>query len=920
MADKAESKIIVTDAEDSSKEVTTEVPKPTTLHEILLVPSTGECLFIDGKNYDLLQNGSDDNEQPYLIDKALENISGENQQEKLKEFNKILFGDEPDDYVALIHKDEYEQKAKFIEVISIKERTSLLVSHSFIEKIKEKDRNYALIIESVNSNTDDIFKDYRVTEENKKDGEEEGDLSLELDKKIRAAYLKKWHRRIANKEEKENYNSDGKTASENAKKLIDKVEFPKDIKEFIEGTKVNITGKWEKSVAVAEGKRDWCNKEEKKAIIELLKKNKFNQDDASVVLRSIRDLWGKKNPGDPSNEYTDFADNIKSDYDTKNLYEDKSKRKELRKKIEDQKVPPQVWNASVSGSVLRATAKASGSIKSDISKGELLKAEGKASAEAMLAEGKVKMGYYIPNDKGFHAHFHLKFREENITYEELEVNYSDEYPANFYFDSSFINAQTAIGIKQQLMAIASAKGSGDKVIGLDIVGHTDAVGTSSYNRELGLRRAMAAFDFIKRDYIGLSHMFQKREWGKDHVEYMQAVIHLSNQSQSMFLSERSAREIEMNLPTLREAMNDPEKLLQKPIQTITFEEHHYALKSNYEEYNSLCQKSIDDSNTLNLGDTKFKKNLCNGFNNSYVIKLIKTYHENLCREILDANVHQIIRYREGVISKGEDQLLVNTQNRSEANRRVELKAYILDEQRTWVKLREDIDMDFGFFRMHVEGTASGYAGATVNLSGSANLSCNPEDMLLKGVLSDKEMGKKKEAEAKYSNVEEDETNNKKQPQFEGPKAEIEAKAKAFAGVQAEAGLKSTLDWKAEEKEKSFKILGSVGYAITGSLGIGAEVEFKIGYDDKSGCFTIKACAKVTLGLGGGGKVEYSVGLGGLWALAKHVYGQIEKNKFAFIELFEDGIYEIYNSWYVKLLQKGLDIAGDAQNAIEGMAS
>ncbi len=269
-------------------------------------------------------------------------------------------------------------------------------------------------------------------------------------------------------------------------------------------------------------------------------------------------------------------------------------------------------------------------------------------------------------------------------------------------------------------------------------------------------------------------------------------------------------------------------------------------------------------------------------------------------------MNHLVQYHDGVISKGEQELLINTEARNEANRRVVLKGYIVSPDSS-SEIDENCVLDFGYFRMAMEGYASAFVGANVVLSGSVNVSCDPEGLLLKGVMTDED---KKTTEEK-----------KEQSDRETFQAEAEGKGEAFAGVKAEAGLKSFLQWNPEMIQGSdCKELGNVGVAVNGSAGIGFEGEFKIGYDKESGRFTVKAKASVTLGILGGGTVDFSVGLGGLLELLKYVYQQIRDNDFSFVDFFEKSddvdTYMIFVMWHVKMLQNGIDLAKKAEDEVK----
>ncbi len=899
-------------------------PKQDGIQEILFMPSTGECLFIGPEHFLELYREKGDDGIPNLGESALEEI-GKNtelsEKEKAEEVNKILFDSRK------TGESQIGEAIKFAECIDLGDKKPIMVAKKFIEKLKKDNTLHFKLVESTGTGGEDIFKDFRIEVESEtKKGKKNKILDKKIDTKLRSALLEKFHPRVKHFENKikngksENELSDKqkKQLAEAAKTLLSKVRFPEHIQKFIDGLQVELIGEWEKTYSVWKGERNWNNEESKKQILIVLqdpeileedpslKKRKFNQDDADYALRAIKDLWYTEE--DPS-VYNDIMTGV---IDSRQLYAEEDVRNKLINRVKQAEVPPALFEASTSAAVMRMTARAEGSFKSDITKGQVIEASGKLSADMALAEGKANMKFQLPDENGFNAVLRIKKKEEKLIWHELPADNSDRYPANFHFDSSFVAPHTAHGLQAQLVTLSqTASAQGGQLVGLDIIGHTDAVGAASYNQALGMRRAESAYDFLQEDYVGLAHNFQKGKWNKTHVEFMQAVVHVYNNKS--LISSIINKEFPSRSVNLKEALRNPDSIYSftNCDNTLKLEEHHEFLKQNYPDYKSYASEKVNVGIDINMPNFRMGLSYINGYSNDYILGLLKEYRQCMWPTELNIDLDKAIRYRDGIISKGEQELKIDTQLRNEANRRVVLKGYLLSPQSK--STSEEKSLDFGYFRMNLEGYASGYAGANITLSGTANLSVDPENLLLKGIVDDKEKPEKKKAG--------NEEDKDKEEKSQAVKAETEAKAEFFAGVKAEAGLKALLFWhESKPKKQGWWELGSVGYAINGSAGLSAEAEFKIGYDKESGRFIIKASASATLGVGGGGKVEFSVGLGGLWKFVQYVYTQIKENDFAFVDFFEEeSVFTIFIGWHVKMLQEGINLAIEAGEAISDAA-
>ncbi|WP_165749125.1 hypothetical protein [Cellulophaga sp. Z1A5H] len=265
-----------------------------------------------------------------------------------------------------------------------------------------------------------------------------------------------------------------------------------------------------------------------------------------------------------------------------------------------------------------------------------------------------------------------------------------------------------------------------------------------------------------------------------------------------------------------------------------------------------------------------------------------------------------------ILSDGEGNLNVQKEGRVVANRTVGLNVY------ESVKRREpqDVTIKLGHGRFHVEGSVSGFVGASLNLSGGFEVNT------YKGVAQ--LTGKKDPTEEKataykgklLAATEKGKNNPSADVSLFG--ADAGGKASAFAGAKAEASLSIALEWTNPDKiTDGWGILASVGGAVTGTAGAGLEGEFKIGFDQKTGTFQIKVKANATWGLGGGGAMSFSVGIEQLYDFVVLVYHKLEENDFNILKVFEQKLYsdnltesesdidvfEVYTGWILKLWQQ-----------------
>ncbi|QZT36966.1 hypothetical protein K5X82_17285 [Halosquirtibacter xylanolyticus] len=532
--------------------------------EILLIPETGEIICLLKSDHDELIKVDDESGETnhYLGDniiKELAKTTFKSNDEKADAIRKAFFSDEEepkkdgssDNNTISPIPDNYKESLLYTECIRLKEKATSMVAKKFIEKVKKKYTS-RLKNDSLKKSTvecmfkifenavegEDLLKDCKISAKKEKNVKTQKKVwNKKIDRKIKTKILQSSYpksykkiKKYLNKDKAEYKEEHDIAILKVLSQLVKTVPFPEEIEKFLTSLDYSVTEEWEKTFALVEGKRDFNKEEDKKHIIELLKKDTFSQDHAHIVIREVRDLWKK---GEEDQEF----DEKFGLYTAKILFEKgknpnidlgKQYRAKLKKTVEDEPVPPNVFTAGVEYSLLRLAAKAEGEFESNILEGKLAKGSIKAEADAVLAEGKANANFYFPNENGHHAKLDVTKRTEKKQWEKIPAeDNSEHYPANFFFDCDFIAPHTAYGLIKQFKHLNNYNPSKTKLIGLDIIGHTDAKGSSIYNQGLGQRRADAAYHFLKAEYVGLSHFFSTGTWQEAHIEFMQAVVNLN---------------------------------------------------------------------------------------------------------------------------------------------------------------------------------------------------------------------------------------------------------------------------------------------------------------------------------------------------------------------------------------------------------
>ncbi len=645
-------------------------------------------------------------------------------------------------------------------------------------------------------------------------------------------------------------------------------------------------------------------KEQKRDKIKtLLEKEIFDHHDWNKVLLLIREIWAKT-------DETFVDEIIKVKYIKIPL--ELEKRKELIEEVYEHSLPKVMFDASGGAQLMRYSANAGGVANFNFTDG---KASASVSAEAKfsLAEAGVQANLYLPDNNGIDLEFSVEIETEcfDIELKDSSTNSNTE-AATFAHNSSFMNASAALDVAMQLQSIVVQKTFvKDKEVFIQVVGQADTTGDDDYNKRMGYRRANATHAFFTNNTAQWNEYFEDGIWGDEERD----MIYLSGYMMENYPEIYKKRFLHMQ-------MNDNDKL-----KDILVRELKLAVKKYKYPHSNIISTEIKSKviNDQNANSKSLDGGVISGTFPNLVSKvsdkqLIETYFKHTKNFIFsevpgisekDFKIFYIDTLVNPILSDGENNLNVQKEGRVVANRTVGLNVYESVKKR----IPEEKTIKLGQGRFHVEGSVSGFVGASINLSGGFEVNTYNGVAQL--------TGKKEKTEEKataYNGkqlVATDKGKNNPSADVSLFGADAGGKASAFAGAKAEASLSIALEWTNPEKiTKGWGVLASVGGAVTGTAGAGLEGEFKIGFDQKTGTFQIKVKANATWGLGGGGAMSFSVGIEQLYDFVVLVYHKLEENDFNILKVFEKAldsfgeatesrinVFEVYTGWILKLWQQ-----------------
>ncbi|MEJ2407644.1 MAG: OmpA family protein, partial [Candidatus Thiodiazotropha sp.] len=640
--------------------------------------------------------------------------------------------------------------------------------------------------------------------------------------------------------------------------------------------------------------------------------NYFKPEDWDIARRMVGDIWGEK-----CDLYLDMKDvsyrKIADDH-IRALYRDK---------IAHNPLPPTHWDASAGAQLMRYSLGITLDSEFDLLKKGKLAINGKAKLDASLAEAKADGGFFIPNSNGWKLRPKVPVRSDRIEYKPIGKSANQDQSENrgfvqldksehlpyFAVDSSLITPSGASSIflvlhhwsmfKQTVNRYQNDAARRDLMV--QVVGHTSATGSEGYNQALGMRRAAIVAEFIRqtnRFDLWMSQ-FAQGHWGQDEADFMAYAI--------VIMRDNSKIEVDWDaivtpnhkvslVAQLKQQVPD----LDQRIAALTLPEQREVLFLPRERWSEIKTDSGHQKPMTRLA-----------YLIQWYVDRVK-YHAYGKAGLQEDLFKKVRFYSEPYISKGETDLAQPVDSEAFQNRRCDFVAWEIDTEKSH-KVYTQTPVNFGEFRMQVRGHISGWAGANIELGGELAIATPKGMMAAVGAIRDvKNQGRVGKQTIK------------------GGKGALSAgsNAAAFAGAKAELGLKGSADWRAPPEQpkygekfqpSDFQSLGSIGYTLTGMVGIGGKFDLKIGFDQTCQRFVMRFAAEACLGPGFGGQVDITVGIGQCWDFITLVHGQLKRHDFSYMDFFEKGndesgvdVFELFSAWAWKMLKSGnLPAAGAA---------
>ncbi len=216
--------------------------------------------------------------------------------------------------------------------------------------------------------------------------------------------------------------------------------------------------------------------------------------------------------------------------------------------------------------------------------------------------------------------------------------------------------------------------------------------------------------------------------------------------------------------------------------------------------------------------------------------------------------------------------------------------------------------DLGFFRLDLNLTLSGNAGASANLGAAINFEMVNNKPAIKGVSKD------------YKNTEKPDRFQKDRFLHEkGNVQGVQGEAGFFAGVSAGCKVNLALQWQNPEEANKFVTLAEAGESIEVAAGIGGEAYLKIEYNEKSQKFIIRFGAGLVAGIGAKGKLDAVIDGGNILKLIQLIYHQIMKTEFIRSEIIDPESFDFLQQLIAKTFIAGSDLAQEVQSSLQGMS-
>lgn len=625
-----------------------------------------------------------------------------------------------------------------------------------------------------------------------------------------------------------------------------------------------------KEKSTRKSRRDKKKKTEKK------EEHKFGHYEWGRVILRTQEIWNATDPV--------FVEEIQ----TTDYPEDLESRADLLKKIKAKKLPDVIFDASAGAQIMRYSATAGGSVSFDLAKATLSANYGAESKLSLLDAG-ADFNVSYPSQSGHPFKFMAPVRLERFEKELIQEGTDENIPDPIFPSASSLPLPSAaLTAAKQLTATSNfmkyTHSEGQEIL-IQVVGHTDAVGSHEDNLKLSQDRAANMYAILTGDQIQFTQNFQSKTWGDAERDMMLL---------SSYMMTKHPKAFKERFGDLK--INDKDNL-----KTVLKREFIVAVKQYGYPAKNILSKDLQpkgsDKPDLLLSKSFFippedKKIVQDYISNTinFLFSNIKGLKMNFSERLyVDSDIHPII-------GQGEEKLKVDTQLDNAENRRISFNLYGVtkhNDEKGYKKI------DLGYGRIRVHGQVTAFVGASLAMAGAVELNTYKGAALLVAKKSKED----KDGElTPYSQVNPNET------------AKAEVNARAFVGAEAQAALSAALEW--SKTTSDFKLLASIGGSISGTVGAGIDGEFKIGFDQETSTFQIKMKAQATWGLGGGGSWCLSIGVQQLYDFIILIFEKLKDADFNFLAIFEKkldnkneetesniDVYQLYITWVIELWQQ-----------------
>lgn len=566
----------------------------------------------------------------------------------------------------------------------------------------------------------------------------------------------------------------------------------------------------------------WKQYQRDKAL-ELLASEELDQSGVGEAQDAVSQVWSAEGENQPEwlSEFTQPEDLTQEE------------RHYWHGVIKETDLPPESFEVSGGASFMRYVGGATASADIDLMKG-MVSAEAKAEMDLSLAQGKMQGQFMLPDKLGWQASFNVRRRSTQIRVDQVR-SLLQTVPVDH---GSFPSPHVVSLLNQRLRALRAASQLTRTEMRVDAIGRDASGNYCPY-------RTRAIQSFLLGDVNGWLALFREGIWGGAEQQQISSALGVKRVTSYQPMGQLLTMMNDELLPSLSVADRSGSGSLQPNEE----KELRLLIIQYFQKYRDLAQ-----INTM-----------------SFYSSVISS-HFHQCPPPNSQSFCDSIRR-----PSGNGDILLNPF-------RVTVEKNVL----------QDEEAKLGNFRFDVTTSLTGYAGA--NLLAAGKVYINPKEGSLEaiGLRSDAPWPDQESQRSGMINTTALATPSDNVKVAKSTRSPFDTelddqqganvKLEAFVGVKATLGIKGGLMWQ-QPQASQFKALGSVGYSATGMAGIGAGLDFQVGFDRRTGRFVIHCKAELAFKLGVGGGFSFTVDAIHVKDFLVLLYNELSDAEFNIIDLF-----------------------------------